>query len=122
MLSKNKKYVIEVDGGGTKTVVASADLTGKVVAQVRTGSAHPRNIGIKKAIANVVLAIDKVLPKEGKALSTFLGLPSMEEEFKFKKEIRKFAPRVGFIRPKLEPVMGTVKLAIEELKNENFKG
>ncbi len=35
-----------------------------------------------------------------------------------KKEIKKIAPRVEFIRPKKKPVFGAVKLAIEEIKNE----
>lgn len=33
-----------------------------------------------------------------------------------KKEIKKFAPKVEFILPKEEPVMGAVKLAIEQIK------
>jgi len=39
-----------------------------------------------------------------------------------KKEVKKLAPRVNFIRPKVEPVIGAVKLAIEQVKkNENTK-
>ncbi len=34
-----------------------------------------------------------------------------------KKEIKKFAPKVEFIRPKPEPVIGAIKLAIEQIKN-----
>jgi len=87
-----KKYVIGVDGGGTKTIVALADLKGKILKIAKTGPSHPRNIGIKKAVANLVLAIEKVLsPGLGNCakkeiLSTFIGLPTMEEEFKSKKE------------------------------------
>lgn len=33
-----------------------------------------------------------------------------------KREIKKFAPKVEFIRPKQEPVIGAVKLAIEQVK------
>ncbi len=34
-----------------------------------------------------------------------------------KKEIKKFAPRADFIQPKQEPVIGAVKLAIEQIEN-----
>jgi len=88
-MKNEKKYVVGVDGGGTKTVAVLANLEGKILARAKTGSTHPRNIGVKKAIENVALVIEKILPKEGKILSTFLGLPAMEEEFKFKKEIIK---------------------------------
>jgi len=89
MMKNAQKYVIGVDGGGAKTVAVLADLTGKILVRAKTGPSHPRNIGIKKAIANVAQAIEKVLPrskKDKKILATFLGLPTMEEEFKFKKE------------------------------------
>ena len=88
-MKNEKQYVIGVDGGGSKTKAVLADLKGKILARAKTGSAHPRNIGVKKAVENVALAIEKILPKEGKILFTFLGLPAMEEEFKFKKEIIK---------------------------------
>lgn len=35
-----------------------------------------------------------------------------------KKEIKKFAPKVVFIQPKQEPVIGAVKLAIEQIKKK----
>ncbi len=35
---------------------------------------------------------------------------------KVKKEIKKFAPKADFIKPKQEPVIGVVKLAIEQIK------
>lgn len=83
---KNKKYVIGVDGGGMKTVAALADLKGKVLTTGKSGSASPRNIGFQEAIENVALAIKKVLRKRKNIVATFLGLPCLEEEFKFKKE------------------------------------
>ena len=89
MMKNEKQYIVGVDGGGSKTEAVLANLEGKILARAKTGSAHPRNIGVKGAVENVALAIEKILPKEGKILSTFLGLPAMEEEFKFKKEIIK---------------------------------
>lgn len=89
MSKANQGYIIGVDGGGTKTVAALTNLKGKVLTKAETGSAHPRDIGVKKAVENVALAIKRVLPKEGKIFCTFLGLPAMEEEFKFKKAVIK---------------------------------
>jgi N-acetylglucosamine kinase-like BadF-type ATPase len=93
MVSKNKKldsntnegYIIGVDGGGSKTVAALANLKGKILAKARTGSSHPRNIGIKKAITNIAQTIKKILPKNKKISAIFIGIPALEEELKFKK-------------------------------------
>ena len=89
-----KKYVVGVDGGGTKTIAALADLNGKILKLTKTGPSNLRNVGIKKAAENIALAIKKVLPKKGKILSTFIGLAAVEEEYKFKipkikKELKK---------------------------------
>ena len=89
MLRVDQGYLIGVDGGGTKTVAILANLKGKTLAKSETGSAHPRDIGVAKAVENVALAIERILPKKGKILCTFLGLPAMEEEFKFKKAVIK---------------------------------
>jgi len=85
-----KEVVIGVDGGGTKTTTALATLEGKILKLVKTGSSSPRNIGIKKATDNIAIAIKKVLKRDKKIISTFIGLPAVAEEFKGKKkEIRK---------------------------------
>jgi len=89
MLSQNNNYIIGVDGGGTKTVAVLANLNGKILAKTKTGSSHPRNLGLEEAIENLSLAIKKVLRKNKKISATFLGLPAMEEEFKFKKGVIK---------------------------------
>ena len=81
-----KQYVIGVDGGGTKTIAGIADLRGKVLKTVKTGSSSPVNVGVEKASENIVLAIKKVLRK-GKILSVFIGLAAIQEEPRFKKQI-----------------------------------
>ena len=83
-----QKYVIGVDGGGTKTVAALANLEGKILKIEKTGPSSPRNVGIKKAVENIAKAVKKVL-KGGKILSTFIGLAALEEEPRLKKEIKK---------------------------------
>lgn len=90
MKEKNsKEYVIGVDGGGSKTTAVLADLKGKILAFAKTGSSHPRNLGIKKAMDNVAFVITKVLKKNKNIISSFLGLPATEEEFKYKKDVIK---------------------------------
>ncbi|MDI6602685.1 MAG: BadF/BadG/BcrA/BcrD ATPase family protein [Patescibacteria group bacterium] len=82
-------YVIGVDGGGAKTAAVLADWQGKILAKAETGSSSPRNLGLRRAMDNVSLAIERVLKKNKKISATFLGLPAMEEEFKLKKELVK---------------------------------
>lgn len=92
MKKKNQSYVIGVDSGGSKTAVVLANLKGRILTRHQADSSHPRNIGIKNAIKNLVRAIEKVLRKirgDKKILSTFFGLPAMEEEFKLKKNLIK---------------------------------
>ena len=85
-----KEVVIGVEGGGTKTIAALATLEGKILKLAETGPSSPRNIGIKKATDNIVLAIKKIFKKDKKIISAFIGLPAVAEEFKVKKkEIRK---------------------------------
>lgn len=86
---KQEYYVIGVDGGGSKTTAVLANLEGRILKRYQGGSSHPRNLGVKKALENVALAIEKILPKKGKIVSTFLGLPAMEEEFKNRKNFIK---------------------------------
>jgi N-acetylglucosamine kinase-like BadF-type ATPase len=81
-----EKYVIGVDGGGTKTVAALADSEGKILKLAKAGPSNFRNIGMKTAIKNITLALKKVLPEKGKVFSTFVGLAGVKEEYKFHKE------------------------------------
>jgi N-acetylglucosamine kinase-like BadF-type ATPase len=103
MQKKIQKYVIGVDGGGTKTMAALADSEGKILKLVKTGPSNLRNVGLQKAVENIALAIKKVSPKKGKILSIFIGLAAIEEEFKFEKEKikREIRKKIKF-RGKLE--------------------
>lgn len=85
---KKKRFVIGLDGGGTKTIAALSDKNGKILKKGKSGSSNFRNIGIKKATENIVEAIKKSAGKnEIKNTSViFLGLPCVEEEFKEKKD------------------------------------
>lgn len=63
MKKKNFQYVIGMDGGGTKTVAALADLKGKILTQVETGSSNPLKVGMKIAMLNIKEVIKKILKK-----------------------------------------------------------
>lgn len=92
-LRKNK-YVIGVDGGGTKTVAALADLKGKILKTCKTGPSSPRNVGIEEAVDNIAKGINKLLNKN--VVSIFAGLPAIQEEYRSKaKDIeRKIAAKI----------------------------
>ncbi|MFZ3100459.1 MAG: BadF/BadG/BcrA/BcrD ATPase family protein [Minisyncoccales bacterium] len=82
-------FVIGVDGGGTKTAAALADLDGKIVARAVSGGSSVRDFGIELAAENVVKAIYDLIKrrKNIKIASVFIGLPAMEEEYKDKKPV-----------------------------------
>jgi len=84
-----KKYVIGVDGGGTKTVAALSDLNLKILKIAKTGPSNLRNVErIEEAVLNISKAILKVIKgvKEKEILSIFIALAAAEEEFKSEKE------------------------------------
>jgi len=51
------KYILGVDGGGTKTIVQVADVRGKAVTQVASGASSYKSVGISKAIENLNKAV-----------------------------------------------------------------
>lgn len=59
MENRTQRYIIGVDGGGTKTEAALADLSERILRIAKSGSASPRNVGIKKAVENIVEGIKK---------------------------------------------------------------
>jgi len=79
-----QKYVLGVDGGGTKTVAALAGLDGKVLKLSEAGPSSPRNSGIEESAENIALAVKKVLKKKAQVVSFIVGLPAVQEEFRTK--------------------------------------
>ncbi|MCH8741798.1 hypothetical protein IH779_02760 [Patescibacteria group bacterium] len=86
MKKENIKYVIGVDGGGTKTIAALADLRGRILSQSKSGSSNPRNIGIKRAVLNITKAVNPLFKRKGIIVSTVITLPAIEEEYQDKKK------------------------------------
>ncbi len=82
------KCVIAIDGGGTKTLAVLADLNGKILAAAKTGPSSPRNLGIAIATENIVQAIKKLL-KGDEIAAAIIGLASVQEQPKYKNQIKK---------------------------------
>lgn len=82
-------FVIGVDGGGTKTMAALADLNGNILKRAKSGSGSARNIGLKLAADNIARAIKRVLPSKGRVLSVFIGLPAVAEQPGLKIKIKR---------------------------------
>lgn len=103
-------YVIGVDGGATKTVAALADLKGKILRLAKSGPSSPRNVGPKLAAKNIAEGIGKVLGKE--ILSTFIGLPAVEEEGWRKEKLLR-----GLLKfKKISPIFkGKVKIGSDQI-------
>ena len=87
-MTKEKKYVIGVDAGATKTLAVLADENGKILKEAKGGPASLRDSGIIGACDNVSATIAKLLVKKLPAgiTSTYIGFPAMAEEFKKRKK------------------------------------
>lgn len=54
-------YLLGVDGGGTKTIIAVADLNGKIILEKTTGSSNFKGVGFKRAQRNFLSGIDLII-------------------------------------------------------------
>jgi N-acetylglucosamine kinase-like BadF-type ATPase len=95
MSQKFKKiYFIGIDGGGTKTVGALANLNGRILKEVKVGSTNPNKIGFDRAIFNLRKLISKIAKNKNIKIA-FLGLAGglerdKEKRERIKKELQKF--------------------------------
>ena len=115
MKKENQNYVIGVDGGGTKTISALADLNLKILKIAKTGPSNLRNVGIEEAVLNISKAILKVIKgiKEKNILSIFIALAAVEEEFKSEKEKIK---REIFKNPKISKALrGDIEIVSDQI-------
>ena len=81
-----KKLVLGIDGGGTTTNLALADLDGKIVKRAKVGPSSLRNESSERAIANVLEGVTKIIPRGREPVSTFIGFPALQEEYFSQKE------------------------------------
>ncbi len=101
------KLFLGIDGGGTKTSIVLTDRQGKVIKRAESGPASLRNNGVDKSCQNIIRGVDKVLTPGNQLVSTFIGLPALQEEYKNKKE---------YIERKLsEKISGIVKVDSDQL-------
>jgi N-acetylglucosamine kinase-like BadF-type ATPase len=89
-----KEFVIGIDGGGTKTIAALADLKGKILKEIEIGSTNPNKIGFERAILNLRKLILKI-SKNKKVKVAYLGLAGglerdKEKRERIRKELQKF--------------------------------
>ena len=94
MLLQNNNYIIGVDGGGTKTVAALANLKGKILAKSKTGPSHFIKAGLEETILNITEVIEKVMAlltssQKREIVSTFVGLTAIEENKEMGQKIKK---------------------------------
>lgn len=75
-----KKLVLGIDGGGTKTDLALANLDGEILDRVEAGPASLRNTGVDKSCEHILKGF-KNLPVKGELVSSFVGLPAFQEEY-----------------------------------------
>ncbi len=79
-----KKLVLGIDGGGTNTDIALADLEGNILKEIEAGPASLRNTGVENSCRNISKGLDSI-SLDG-VTSTFIGLPAFAEEHKDKEE------------------------------------
>jgi N-acetylglucosamine kinase-like BadF-type ATPase len=89
-----KEFVIGIDGGGTKTIAALADLKGKILKEIEIGSTNPNKIGFERAILNLRRLISRI-SKNKKVKLAYLGLAGglerdKEKRERIRKELQKF--------------------------------
>lgn len=114
MRKKEPRFVIGVDGGGTKTVAALANLDAEILKMVKSGPSNLRNLGIEKAAFNIAEAIKKASQDiEGKKiLSCFVALAAVQEEYRNKKAKIK---RAILEFPGLAALQGKIKIGSDQL-------
>ncbi len=81
-----KKQVLGIDGGGTGTDLALADLEGNIKKNKKAGPANPRNFGIEEVCENIKKGVSKLSFKKEEVVSTFVGLPAIREEYESEKD------------------------------------
>jgi N-acetylglucosamine kinase-like BadF-type ATPase len=78
----SNKYIIGIDGGGTKTFTAIANLAGKIIKTSLAGPSNFRNVGLAESLKNIkeaILEVASIVKKED-ILSIVIALASFEEE------------------------------------------
>src|SRR4030042_2599548 len=108
-MEKNKKKLVSgVDGGGTKTVAALADLSGKILKRRKSGPSNPHGVGVENS-ARIISDLIDVWLRSKKISSIFVGLADVEEDRKLAARIRK-----GILN-KLKKFRGEIKIDSDQV-------
>lgn len=92
----NIKYLLGIDGGGTKTEFLLTDLKGNEVNRIVLGTSNPVNIGIESSKSVLRQGITEICKSLNFAeISVFAGIAGSSAEH-IKTEIRKFLGEFGF--------------------------
>ena len=90
------QYYIGVDGGGTKTAIASASEDCRDIIYTTTGSASWREYGVDTVVKNIKQVVDlKILKSKSTVAGIVIGLPFLGENVDGEQELRE-AFRVAF--------------------------
>lgn len=68
------RYVVGIDGGGTKTTAAVVGDDGKLVASATSGPSNRRSVGMESASANIAEAVTEATKKAGVSLDALSGM------------------------------------------------
>lgn len=73
------KYIIGADGGGTKTVLAAADINGNIITRTYTGGINYNFIGVRAASDNFINGIKSLGIDSGDIAAIAIGDPSTDD-------------------------------------------
>ncbi len=87
------EYLLGIDGGGTKTLAAAADMNGKIVAEVQFGSTNFKSVGSDRAKTNYINGIFSLISEVEKISGderpffryTCIGLAGLDTSNDYKK-------------------------------------
>jgi len=108
-MEKNKqKLVIGIDGGGTKTVAALADLSGRILKMRKSGPSNPHGVGVENSV-RIISDLIGAWAGSKKISSVFVGLADVEEDRKLASRIKK-----GILN-KLKKFRGEIKIDSDQI-------
>lgn len=113
-----KRFVLGIDGGGTKTIAAVADLSGNVLSQKICGSTNWHRVGEKEVQKSLEKLLKPILKKYNVEAAVFglAGLDTKDDFLIYQKIVRK----VLGLKIKLQ-IFNDTKIALEALPDEAAK-
>ncbi len=114
------KYILAVDGGGSKTIVQIADVNGKVISEAISGSSNCRSVGINNATKNLNTAIFNAVKnlkayRKAHFISSCFGFAgnNTEGDFKIYKKITFNNKLSSFLYPKRTIICNDTRIGLE---------